>query len=360
MTNQRKPKPPGVCLVRGRSRVRHTWMRVAFAIAVAALAAGCEAEVGPAGEPGPQGPPGPQGEPPGPAAPLDVDGAALDAHTHLMSPGLTEILAGPGVPASTADDLIERLDEANVARAVVLSLAYFPDLPDEAAVRAENDFTAAEVAKYPDRLIGFCGINPLRRSDLDELDRCIDDLEMTGVKIHLPAIGLDLRRPEHAAALNAVFDRVAAKGVPVLMHVGAPLGIGLDSDAFTSLGTIVATHPSVRLTWAHCTNDGEIDDIDTWLQGMRHGLFAQENMFVDTSSCLEFYKEAPLAQKELMVWRLRQWGMGRVLFASDYLRVQPAATPVAALTTLASYPFTQGEIDLILNNDGSSWLDREL
>lgn len=153
-----------------------------------------------------------------------------------MSPELTEGLAGPGVPASTADELVERLDEANVDQAVVLSLAYFKELPDEAAVRAENDYTAAEVAKHPDRLIGFCGINALRPSDLAEIDRCIDELDMTGVKLHVPNNELDLQDPGQANALNTVFDRLAEKDVPVLMHLGSSLGVGLDSDAWTNAG----------------------------------------------------------------------------------------------------------------------------
>lgn len=355
-----------------RGRRRTTVIIIGLAIALALFAAACgsddESATAAAGSTGEQGPRGEQGRPgePGPPGPtggtppgheLVVNGAALDAHTHIMSPELTEGLAGPGVPASTGDDLVERLDEANVDQAVVLSLAYFDELPNEAAVRAENDYTAAEVAKHPDRLIGFCAINPLRPSDLAEIDRCFDELGMTGMKLHVASNELDLRDPAQAEALNLAFDLLVEKDVPVLMHVGSPLGVGLDSDAFANLVPIIAGHPTVRLTLAHCTNDGEIDDIDTFLLGLDGGLFNAENLYVDTSSCLEFYEDAPLAQKELMVWRLRTWGLERVFYASDYLMLQPQATPAEALETLASYPFTQDEIDTILGNDGSAWLN---
>lgn len=284
-------------------------------------------------------------------------GAALDAHTHVMSPELAAGLVGPGTPPSTADDLIEQLDEAGVKQAVVLSLAYFPDLPDAAAVRAENDFTATEVAKYPDRLIAFCGINPLRDGALDEVDRCVDELDMKGVKLHLPASAVDLKLPEHVAALSGVFDRIAERDLPVLMHSGTPFGLPLDSDALANLATIIATHPTVRLTLAHCTNDADRDEMEIWLAGLEQGLFNNENMFVGTSSCLRFYQDAPRAQKQLMVWRLRTWGIERVLFASDYLMIAPDATPADALEVLTSYPFTRQELRTILNNDGSAWLN---
>jgi predicted TIM-barrel fold metal-dependent hydrolase len=51
----------------------------------------------------------------------------------------------------------------------VLSVAYQfgnpnkPPVEDEyAQVKAENDWTSREVARYPDRLRGFCSINPLK------------------------------------------------------------------------------------------------------------------------------------------------------------------------------------------------------
>jgi hypothetical protein len=45
----------------------------------------------------------------------------------------------------TADDLIDNLDEAGIERAVVLSVGYWST--DEAKTRAENDWTAAQVAR---------------------------------------------------------------------------------------------------------------------------------------------------------------------------------------------------------------------
>jgi hypothetical protein len=75
-----------------------------------------------------------------------------------------------------------------------------------------------------------------------------------------------------------------------------------------NLATIIATHPTVRLTFAYCVNDADRDEMESWITGFGQGIFNVQNHFVDTSSCLEFYKEAPLAQKELMVWRLGEWG----------------------------------------------------
>ena len=81
-----------------------------------------------------------------------------------------------------------------------------------------------------------------------------------------------------------------------------------------------------------------------------------ENLYMDLSATLKFYEDAPLSKREVMVWRFRKWGIDKLLFGSDYLEVAPVQTPLEALETLSRYPFTQEEIDTILNNDGSAWL----
>jgi predicted TIM-barrel fold metal-dependent hydrolase len=273
-----------------------------------------------------------------------------------MSQALLDGFTGGGVPTSTADDLIALLDEANVEKAVVLSLGYI-DLPDESNMAPENDFTAAEVARYADRLIGFCGINPLYESALSEIDRCLDLPGMVGLKLHLTSVGLDWEDEAHVAAMSALFDKAQERDAPVVMHMSdSPL----DEDSMDNLYLVIATHPELRLALAHC--GGTVDwSIEMFLIPGRDlppaiAPFTLENLYVDTSWCLEIYKDAPLSQRELMVWRLRKWGLDHVLFGSDYLAVAPVATPQEALETLNQYPFTQEEIDIILDNDASAWL----
>src|SRR5688572_17002213 len=58
------------------------------------------------------------------AGPLTATGAALDVHTHIASQALTDRFTGGGVAYAGADDLIARLDEGNVQRAVILSAGY--------------------------------------------------------------------------------------------------------------------------------------------------------------------------------------------------------------------------------------------
>jgi predicted TIM-barrel fold metal-dependent hydrolase len=302
-----------------------------------------------------------EGAPTGSPA-LVADGAAIDVHTHVASPALTElfaVFAGEDLLPATADDLVERLDEGNVRRAVILSAGYLGapvGWTDATHMAAENDFVAAEVARHPDRLLGFCGINPVVDGAADEIDRCLALPGMVGVKLHLEGSGVNLTDPAHVAGLGAVFARVAERDAPVLIHVADERGYSLDNQRFAALSEILLAHPTVRVAHAHCANWIDDHGIETWLRLPRSG-YNPETSYVDVSACLRFYSDAPLSHRELLVWRLRKWGIGHVLFGSDYFAAD-GATPREALETLTLYPFTQDELDTILSNDGSDWLGR--
>ena len=297
-------------------------------------------------------------------------GAAIDVHTHLLSADLAEIgFDTPvGTPASDADDLVLRLDEANIERAVILSLAYIDGIPG-AAMRAENDWVSSEVAKFPERLIGFCGINPLQESGIEEVDRCLELPGMFGLKINVAGSRLDMGIDDHIGALSAVFDKARERDAPILIHLSSHLGRALFGKEFENAVSVIANHPAVRVVLAHCTARFDYDRdsrFEAWLEVLDANppVLNPDNLFMDLSFCLEFWKDAPLSGKELMVGRFKKWGMERVFFGSDYLDARfsmastygPAETPKKALDTLVTFPFTQEEIDLILNNDASAWL----
>jgi len=143
------------------------------------------------------------------AAPLRAQEApVVDHHQHLFSPALAAVMSrpAPAPPTApvTAKDLIALLDAAGIKRAVILSPAYIFEQPsrkvEDAApkVRAENDWVSQQVAQYPDRLVGFCGLNPLKDYALDELARCAKDVNLrNGLKLHFGNSVVDYHNPQH-------------------------------------------------------------------------------------------------------------------------------------------------------------------
>ncbi|HYR27927.1 MAG TPA: amidohydrolase family protein [Thermoanaerobaculia bacterium] len=128
-----------------------------------------------------------------------------------------------------ADDLIAQLDEAGIQRAVVLSNAYYFDglVPAGgdryALVRAENDWTAAQVMRHPDRLVALCSFNPARDYAVAELERCSKNEAFTGIKLHFGTSPVDLDNPEHVAKTRRVFEAANRLRLPLLIHAsGSP------------------------------------------------------------------------------------------------------------------------------------------
>src|SRR5580765_5824315 len=87
----------------------------------------------------------------------------VDYHQHLFSPAAAALVLGkPDSTGISARDLVALLDDAGVQRAVVLSMGYTwgkasraPVENEHEHVKAENDWTAQQVAQYPDRLRAF-------------------------------------------------------------------------------------------------------------------------------------------------------------------------------------------------------------
>lgn len=94
-----------------------------------------------------------------PAAP------AADHHQHLFSPAIIALIDPKPGPDALREipvtELIALLDSAGIRKAAVMSTAYMFGRPsrvveDEyAKVRAENDWTGAQAARYPGRLRAF-------------------------------------------------------------------------------------------------------------------------------------------------------------------------------------------------------------
>ena len=94
-------------------------------------------------------------------------------------------------------------------------------MPNEyAEVRAENDRVSREVALFPDRLRGFCGVNPLKDYALEEIARCAKDPQMHyGLKLHFGNSDVDLLNPAHIARLREVFRAANDARMAIVVHL---------------------------------------------------------------------------------------------------------------------------------------------
>ena len=140
-----------------------------------------------------------------------------------------------------------------------------PVVPDEyAAVKAENDWTAEQIAPFADRLRGFCGLNPLKPYALEEIARCarIPQLRF-GLKLHLGNSDVDLTNPEHVQKLQKVFAAANERRMAIVVHMRSsvtakrPYG---ERSARAFLNDVLPFAPDVPVQIAHLAGAGGYDD----------------------------------------------------------------------------------------------------
>jgi predicted TIM-barrel fold metal-dependent hydrolase len=106
------------------------------------------------------------------------------------------------------------------------------DVPGPPSNEKTNDYIAAVVKKYPDKLIGMAAINPKfrgPRAAVEELERAIQDLKLTGLKLY-PCY--DHYSPSDWELTYALFEKAQQLGILVMVHqastpvIDAPLELG--------------------------------------------------------------------------------------------------------------------------------------
>jgi uncharacterized protein len=232
-------------------------------------------------------------------------------------------LPGPILEPFAAKDLVQLMDQAGIRRAVVLSAAYafsdkdLPPSPDEyAKVRAENDWTAQQVAQFPDRLVGFCGLSPIKDYALDEVRRCANELHMRGLKMHLGNSGVDVAQPEHLAKLQAVFREANRLKLAIVVHIQRGNDPGV-KQAEIILNEVLPLAPDIVVQIAHMAGSGPGWN-DEALAVLAEAVAKRDprtrRLYFDLTTVAEGQSYERLM---LLAKRIRQIGTDRILYGSD-------------------------------------------
>ena len=284
---------------------------------------------------------------------------ATDHHQHLFGP-LTQSLA-PTTPRLDADGLVRLLDAAGIGRAVVLSTGYQfgnpnrPPVQDEYAnVRAENEWTAQQVARHRNRLVGFCGVNPLKDYAEEEIQRCAGEPALrTGLKLHFGNSDVQLDDPEHVAKVKVVFARANAAGMAIAVHLHGSVNRKRPHgarQARTFLEQLLPAAPDVVVQIAHLTSAGgwesEVEEaMSVFADAIRRSDPRTRRLYFDISGVglpeWEKYTTAVAAC-------IRQIGIDRVLFGSD--GTADFMRPVEAWEACRRLPLTVEETSEVAAN----------
>ena len=156
----------------------------------------------------------------------------IDSHCHILPPQFESrradlltrdgtfatLFAKPGSVMATAETLVHAMDQAGVSRAIVMGMGW----TDPALAREVNDYLIESVKQYPDRLTGFCSVNPFWGDDaLVEVVRCAAE-GLVGIgELHPDTQGFDIT---DRLALAPFMDLARLLGMPVVVHGSEPVG----------------------------------------------------------------------------------------------------------------------------------------
>ena len=233
-----------------------------------------------------------------------------DLHVHLS-----------GVPGRTPDERMAQLvafaDRMGVERFCLYMGMAWSRNPGPDDFRRQNDQVVQALSHWHHRAFGFAYLNPnFVNESLAELDRCVRDGPMVGVKLWVA------RRCD-AAELDPIVRRAAELKAVVFQHTWWKAGGNEPGESTPlDLAALAARHPQATLICGHTGGD--------WERGVR-AIRPRPNAYADLAG------SDPSAG--LTETAVRELGAGRVLygsdaggrsFASQLAKVTGAAIPEAA------------------------------
>lgn len=234
-----------------------------------------------------------------PAAFTSPETRGIDIHVHARTK------KGSIPPPRSFEEFIEMYRTLGLC-AVVFDV-------DNESVSGEpfsNDAVAAEVAKAPDMLIGFCSVDPWKgKAAVQEIERCVSELGMRGVKFQ----PITQAFFPHDQRFYPLYERCEELGLVVIMHTGTtaigqgrPGGLGykLKYGRPMYLDDVAADFPGLKIVAAHPSWPWQ----EEALAIARH----KRNVHIDLSGWAPKYFPESLVQQANTLLK------SKVLFGTDY------------------------------------------
>lgn len=275
----------------------------------------------------------------------------IDFHTHVVPSGIKErradyarrdacfslLYAEPKAKLATAEEVIASMDEHGIDKSVILNLGW---VSHELCVET-NDYILEAIARYPERLIGFCVIQPLAGDKaLKELERCARN----GVK------GIGEMRPDvqdfdlkDSSVMRPVIETAVKHNLIFLTHASEPVGhqyFGKGNITPEAIYPFILNFPDLKVVCAH------------WGGGLPFYALMPEvaealsNVYFDTAATPFLYKPQIFQQIADIA------GSDKILFGSDY----PLLSPKRIIDQLESTGLSQEDKAKILGGNAQRLL----
>jgi predicted TIM-barrel fold metal-dependent hydrolase len=271
----------------------------------------------------------------------------IDFHVHIDE---SADASANGIPVKMGRrEILSNMDEGEIDISVLLVMARKGDFEKT----QEQNTWLSDICLNEARFIGFGSVHPDDGDNaLKEMDRCVDDLELKGFKLHPNTQGFDC----DSQGLAEVLRRVGELGVPVIIDSYSPFD---DTQPSKLLNTIMSV-PDAKVCLAHV---GMWRYMDFGVYGfVRQRTAIEMDVYFDISaSCPLFYK-TPF--QDQFRWITEQIGPDRLLWGSDFPLFHPRTgadfpliTPKQALEIVKDFGYSKEWIPRIIGENARSLLE---
>ncbi|HVT93384.1 MAG TPA: amidohydrolase family protein [Bryobacteraceae bacterium] len=183
-------------------------------------------------------------------------------------------------------------------------------------VLVPNEYVAEYTARHPEKLIGFCSVDPQDPDAVEQLDDAVQRLKLRGLKmgpIYQNVAPGDVR-------FRRLMRRAEDLGIPVLVHQGTTFceNVSLEIANPVQLQPIALECPRLRMVIAHLGHP--------WINETLVLIRKNRNLYSDISAL--YYR--PWQFYNALVSAMEYGVLDRLLLGSDY----PFTTPESTMTAL--------------------------
>ena len=122
----------------------------------------------------------------------------IDSHVHIGSPP----------PEAEPKSFVKLMDKSKIDKAIIFRYLY------NQPTSASNKLIKSIMEKYPKYFVGFAWINPNKRTPGKEVRTAVNDLNLSGLKLHLEM------NPAPMSNLRDVFTEAESLSIPICVHLG--------------------------------------------------------------------------------------------------------------------------------------------